>query len=589
MKTAASFNDRLFFTKVESVHRSRSSISRSRIVVVHRKEAKNCSQTSAPVVRTTPSLLLVSSGVVRSCIRETLMEKLKKRIMKWSLSAVKMSLAAAVLATPALPVLADDEDSHDYGARAEERLKRSSMHWFGIRGPLEASAPATTGAYRTATQRADDQVLVADSLKVEYVTRNAGNLADMFAFWPNDRTPSHLIFCIEGAREDLGTFLSGGLVKKFNPAVQRIRLSDGSVETVLRGMSRCDGIRRTPWGTILATEETTDGGAYEILNPIRTTNYTVQDRATGAIIDENGMPSTSEVAKRPALPTMAWEGLAVLRSGVVIAGDELRPGSPADADGGAIFKFVPATPRPVPAAASPAEWDENVFIDSLSQSPLVAGNVYALRMSCTTGVQYGQGCEIGSGAWVAVGATTARGDADRVGATGYYRPEDLEQDDEYKGEGVRFCWTNTGESDIANYGEVLCGIDRAPLVADPNQQTVTANRFVEGDADFNQPDNFAFQPKTGIHYVIEDNNNGDIFACLPDGKDRDIKTDGCIKILSVKDSSAEPTGFKFTADGKTAYLAVQHSNDTNMPKVDDYATDDIIKITGFKIPHRFER
>ena len=65
-----------------------------------------------------------------------------------------------------------------------------------------------------------------------------------------------------------------------------------------------------------------------------------------------------------------------------------------------------------------------------------------------------------------------------------------------------------------------------------------------------QPDNFAFQPKTGNHYVIEDNPNGDIFACLPDGADRDIKTDGCVKILSVKDTSAEPTGFKFTADGQ---------------------------------------
>jgi secreted PhoX family phosphatase len=407
------------------------------------------------------------------------------------------------------------------------------------------------------------------------VTRNAGDLADMFAFWPSNDNPTHLIFCIEGARQDLGTFLSGGLVKKFNPSVQRIKLSDGSADTALRGMSRCDGIRRTPWNTILAIEETNDGGAYEIINPLSVTNYTVTDRALGTIIDENGAPSTSSILKRTALPTMAWEGLAVLPSGVVIAGDELRPGTGAqDTDGGAIFKFVPAVPH---TSQSP--------IASLTESPLAAGNVYALRLSCITGVQYGQGCEIGSGAWIAVGAPTARADADKGGATGYYRPEDLEWDEEYKGEGVRFCWTNTGESDIANYGEVLCGVDRAPLVADLSQQTVMANRFVEGDADFNQPDNFEFQPRTGNHYVIEDNANGDIFACLPDGADRDIKTDGCVKILSVKDSSAEPTGFKFTADGRTAYLSIQHSNDTSMPKFDDYGTDDIIKITGFKVPN----
>lgn len=59
--------------------------------------------------------------------------------------------------------------------------------------------------------------------------------------------------------------------------------------------------------------------------------------------------------------------------------------------------------------------------------------------------------------------------------------------------------------------------------------------------------------KTGNHYVIEDNPNNDIFSRLPDGADRDIKTDGGGKILSVKDTSAEPTGFKFSADGRTAY------------------------------------
>ena len=83
--------------------------------------------------------------------------------------------------------------------------------------------------------------------------------------------------------------------------------------------------------------------------------------------------------------------------------------------------------------------------------------------------------------------------------------------------------------------------------------------------------------------MIEDNVNGDVFACLPDGKDPDIKTDGCIDILSVKDSSAEPTGFKFSADGRTAYLSIQHSRDGKMPAIDDYGTDDIIKITGFKV------
>jgi len=74
-----------------------------------------------------------------------------------------------------------------------------------------------------------------------------------------------------------------------------------------------------------------------------------------------------------------------------------------------------------------------------------------------------------------------------------------------------------------------------------------------------------------------------VFACLRDGADRDIKSDGCVKMLSVKDTSAEPTGFIFSPDGQTAYVSIQHSNDGNMPLVDGYATDDLLMITGFKV------
>jgi secreted PhoX family phosphatase len=56
-----------------------------------------------------------------------------------------------------------------------------------------------------------------------------------------------------------------------------------------------------------------------------------------------------------------------------------------------------------------------------------------------------------------------------------------------------------------------------------------------------------------------------------------------VKILSVADSSAEPTGFLFDASGTTAYVSIQHSDDTNMPLVDDYRSDDVLKITGFKL------
>lgn len=486
---------------------------------------------------------------------------------------LKPCILAVALAATVTPLAAQADNDTDFGLKIEQLLKAQSEKLFGVQNPLKASAPPTVGAYRTTSQTADDQVLLAHGLKVEYLTREAANLTDMMAFYPA-HNPTHLITCVEGGRQfltDGGTPNVYDAGDKLNPAIQRINLETGAVETILRGMSRCDGIATTAWGTILATEETTDGGAYEILSPLGITEQTVIDRASGAVTDP------ANIAKRAALPTMAWEGIAVLPTGVVIAGDELRPGTGgADRDGGAIFKFVPAMPRLV---AGP--------IGDLSESPLTAGSVYAMQVSCTTGQQYGQGCEIGNAAWIGVNAPTARNDANAAGATGYYRPEDLHQDpmyqDEANPEAVRFCWANTGNEGAKNYAEVVCGVDSAPLTASNTQRTVVVNRFVEGDTDFNSFDNLAFQPKSGNLYVIEDHNNGDIFACLPDGMDRDIKTDGCVKMLSVKDSSAEPTGFLFDASGRTAYVSIQHSDDTNMPLVDGYRSDDVLKITGFKV------
>lgn len=484
------------------------------------------------------------------------------------LSKLSLALLAAGLGGVAV---ADEADTRDFGLFVQNNLRATARATLGLPQPLTESAPATVGAYRTPEQTARDQVLIPDDLTAAYLTREAANSTDMLAFYPA-AAPTHLISCVEGGRE----VLSGSTL---NPSVQRIDLATGAVETILRGMSACDGIRTTPWGTVLVTEERSDGGAYEILNPLATTNYTVQDRASGQIVDAAGNNDLDEIAKRPALPTMSWEGLEVLPSGVVIGGDELRPGTAADdVDGGAVFKFVPAAAHGGGAIAS------------LGDSPLVGGSVYAMQVSCRDSKQqFGQGCEIGNAAWIPVGAATARSDADVGGATGYYRPEDLHLDpvfhDEANPDAVRFCWANTGNEGAKNYAEVVCGVDSAPLTAS-SSRTVVVNRFVEGDTDFNSFDNLAFQPYTGALYVIEDHPNGDVFACLRDGADRDIKTDGCVKILSVKDSSAEPTGFLFDATGTRAYVSIQHSNDDNMPLVDGYRTDDVLMITGFKLPKR---
>lgn len=468
----------------------------------------------------------------------------------------------------------------DFGAAVENALNKNSDKLFGVANPLTASATTPDGYQRSPSDAAGDLLAAAGSLTVEYLTRNAGNWTDMMSFWPgNTNSPTHIIACVEANRETIDA--AGNM----NPSVQRIDLSNGNVETILRGMNRCDGIRTTDWGTVLATEETTDGGAYEIIDPLNTTEQVVLDRSLGQIVGSTGNPST-KIAKRTALPTMAWEGLTVLSTGVVIGGDELRPGSDGpDTDGGSIFRFAPANPRTGTGT-----------ISSLSQSPLVAGSVTAMQVSCREAKsssfgQHGQGCEVGHAKWVSVSAANARFDANANQATGYYRPEDLHRDPTYFDPAhpgsLRFCWTNTGNESSDSFAEVMCAIDYESAV-DPanNLPPITVNRFVEGDHDFNSFDNLAFQPNTGILYVIEDHPNGDIFACLPDGADRDIKTDGCVKIFSVMDDSAEPTGFVFSPDGMTAYVSIQHSADPADGSMDfqGYPTDDVLKITGFQLP-----
>lgn len=439
---------------------------------------------------------------------------------------------------------------------------------------------------------------LSPSLTPSIITRNAGNDIDQIQWLPiGSATPTHAIACIEENVNCLtGTcsvpFQFGD---KLNPGVQRIELATGAVHTLVRGMQICDGIRTTPWGTVIATEEdfATDVGAvYEILDPMSSDTYTILQRnnanVAATIVDQNNADASNRIVKRTSMPVIRYEGLVVHETGVVLAGDEERPGSysPGDTDGGAIFKFIPATLR-APAAGN---------ITDLSQSPLVAGTNYALGTSCTSGFQAGQGCEIGSGRWralapvnAATGSATGtprigRESADAAQAVGYYRPEDMHEDPLYSDplnpNAVRFCFANTGEAGSRNYGEVQCAIDTAITTA-PASNSVTINRFIEGNPQLNQPDNLEFHPTNGSLYVIEDNPTGDVWACLPDGVDTDIKSDGCVLVFKLSSTSAEPTGFIFHPNGNEAVFAIQHSNDAAMPLFDDYTTDDFVRLTGF--------
>ncbi|MGR9107758.1 MAG: alkaline phosphatase PhoX [Gammaproteobacteria bacterium] len=364
----------------------------------------------------------------------------------------------------------------------------------------------------------------------------------MMVLWP-DSHPTHLIVCNEQGPAQ--------------PGVQRVRLSDGAVETILTGTSSCDPVHTTPWGTVVVGEEAgSSGSILEIIDPLFTTGVTYK-RSTGELTGDNA----DNVAVRAAIGHLSFEGVAIFPNGVIYYGDENRPSN--GTSGGTYFKFVPSIP-----------WEGGPPISALIDSPLVAGRVYGLRLGLRSGgTDFGQGTNTGSGSWVPVDESfdgNLRAAAAELSLTGYYRPEDADIDLVSLAEGnVRFCANNTGnEEDDKNRGETICVTDGTLDEASENSATPEVQLFVIGTSELAMMDNIAYQPGRGNWILHEDGDapgfsvnpdNNDLWACLEDGSDDDTLSDGCVRIATLNDLTAEWTGGFFDVSGKQFYVSVQHN------------------------------
>jgi secreted PhoX family phosphatase len=457
-----------------------------------------------------------------------------KRIVSTALVALAFLSVGVVLA------------ASDFGSDRDDRLANHSHELFGVGKPLEASSSASITA---AQAQADPTALVtlAKGLKARVVTTQVAPISDQMALWPNDEAPTHLITLNEG-----GTTA---------PGLQRVSLADGTADTIVSGTTSGDPVRRTPWGTILFGEEAgggpNGGRMYELIDPLHTTGVTL-NRATGVF---SGGIGAENLTARPALGRLSFEGLAIFRNGVVYYGDENRPSS--GTPGGAYFKFIPAALRN-PELTDP--------ITSLDQSPLVSGTIYGLRLGRRAGgTDYGQGTQTGFGTWVLIPAAPdpdLRAQAAALKLTGYYRPEDMDIDLAAKAKGdVRICGANTGnERDDQDWGGIICITDGGIDDAAHNGGITEVQFFVMGSPDFAMPDNVAYQPSRGNWIFHEDADteylrphNNDLWDCLPDGSDADLLSDGCIRIATLNDLTAEWTGGIFDASGKHFYVSVQHN------------------------------
>lgn len=496
-------------------------------------------------------------------------------IAKHPIRIATLALAAAVLG----PLAVQANDDMDFGSLVEQLLNAQSEKLFGIEKPVKESAYGPyTGADNTLS------VVAAKGLKVSVASNVSHPLSDMIAFWPNDAQPTHAFVCVEN-------FFAGNGASK--ASLQRVNLNgdpNNNVEVIVKGISSCDPVRRTPWGSIVVGEEAgASGGFYEIMDPMSLTSADpaiILDRAAGTSTNPN-------VVKRQAVGNVSWEGNTILENGTMYFGDEKRPSN--GKAGGGIYKFVPMLPY----------HSSQGVITNPAHSPFVSGTNYGMRLG-SSGTDYGQGSEIGKGIWVEINAASyldANGNVNlgaaqsALGLTGYYRPEDMDRDPIAAAEGkVRVCWTNTGRMTNGlnsaienghNYGEVMCLADE-PAIGVVGGAVPLVTRFINGDRDMNHFDNIAFQPYTGNMVLLEDGEvkvldvygnlkelrGNDIWMCLPDGTDRDVQSDGCVRILSLTDTDAEPTGFIFDASGTNAYVNIQHRATGKGA---------LLKVSGFKV------
>ena len=97
----------------------------------------------------------------------------------------------------------------------------------------------------------------------------------------------------------------------------------------------------------------------------------------------------------------------------------------------------------------------------------------------------------------------------------------------------------------------------------------------------NMPDNIAFQPRTGNAICTRTprrrsrprTTTTSGTAC-PTEQDQDLLSDGCIRIATLNDLTAEWTGGIFDASGKHFYVSIQHN-------ISGQAT--ILDITGWAV------
>ncbi|MBI4934298.1 MAG: DUF839 domain-containing protein [Actinobacteria bacterium] len=310
-----------------------------------------------------------------------------------------------------------------------------------------------------------------------------------------------------------------GAANASNGAVSVVDLKTGEAKVLVQRIDwdALDGIRWTPWGTILFAEETDGGKLYEIT------------------LDKKDPMVATSVTEHLALGVMAHEGIEIDDKGNVYVIDEFR--------GGAIYKFVPD-----------------------HRGDLSSGDLYALSVA-----DGGSGLDVGQGTWVLLDrtavATDARAAVAAANAAGagiatFQRPEDVEAIG-------KVLYVAVTESEPQEQAAGAASGDGRVVAID--LRTMKVSNFVKGGVNVERertnvtpkvtglknPDNLAEGPD-GRLWIVEDNANSDIWVAEKD-RNRDGVADAVNLFASLTDVPAEGTGIYFGKDPHTLFVNVQHS------------------------------
>ncbi|HEU5305284.1 MAG TPA: alkaline phosphatase PhoX [Gemmatimonadales bacterium] len=285
---------------------------------------------------------------------------------------------------------------------------------------------------------------------------------------------------------------------------------------------RLDGIVWTPWGTLLAAEET---------NAAALSDPAVPQAVAGLVYEIN--PETGAAVARPAIGSRSHEGLRFDPQGNLYGIAESSPPT-----GGYIYKFVPDQP-----------------------GDLSSGQLHALQLVTPNADRTGEAV------WVPLDRTAVQVSSDAaataIQATGYPRPEDVEittSTGNNRGGGNVLYVAITGEDRVL-------GID----LHEPDeggQSTAFVYTYVRdglnAPADFDSPDNLALD-RSGNLYSAEDPGTAsarglgdDIWVASPSGAGGPQPAQPIVRFASLTDCNAEPSGIYFDQRGWALYVHAQH-------------------------------